>query len=89
MVTNSGAATSTSTASESVNIMEELDHKEANEILLRASAKVINKYSLVKSHSSKQYFGRTYFEYDPCHFNVHGIIIKQCSGESASKSGMV
>ena len=53
MVTNSGAATSTSTASESVNIMEELDHKEANEILLRASAKVINKYSLVKSHSSK------------------------------------
>lgn len=41
ILSNSGAATNTSTSSEHVNILEELDHKEANEILLRASAKVI------------------------------------------------
>ncbi|KAG0699699.1 Sentrin-specific protease 7 [Chionoecetes opilio] len=47
---NSGAATSTSTPSDHVNVLEELDHKEANEILLRASSAKIQ--NLVKKSAT-------------------------------------
>lgn len=59
LLNNCGAATGTSTSSEPVNVIEELDHKEANEILLRASsAKVCKRVqytiNVVSVHARKQ-----------------------------------
>lgn len=49
LLNSCGATSGTSTASEVVNVIEELDHKEANEILLRASsAKVCKRVKLIK-----------------------------------------